>query len=358
MFVNELLAGFRIGYLPSSTNLHAPSDRRRFVRYAQSRGLSFELADPAKKYDLVVLSQSADLSVWSRYRRGKALVVYDSIDSYMSAGIYDWKSFLRGTSKFITRRSRYLQINYRRAVAEMCSRADAVICSTEEQRESILPFCKNVHIILDMHDGDIGAVKDSYDFGQTVNVVWEGLASSGIPMEMMRNLLEPIAEKRKLSLHLITDLTFHRFHDRYSRRHTSDEVNKYFGGMANNVYLYQWNPFALTQIGVSADFAIIPIDLDNPFHCGKPENKLLLFWRMGIPTLVSATPAYSRAMQLAGLDLACKDEDHWRERLCQLMSEQKFREDAGVKGLYTANTIYSETQMLDRWDHVFKSIVG
>ena len=37
--------------------------------------------------------------------------------------------------------------------------------------------------------------------------------------------------------------------------------------------------------------------MNDPMMVGKPKNKLLLFWRMGLPTLVSAIPSYKRAMQ-------------------------------------------------------------
>jgi hypothetical protein len=39
----------KIGYVPCSTSLELPGDRRRFVFYAQQRGIAFEIADPAKK---------------------------------------------------------------------------------------------------------------------------------------------------------------------------------------------------------------------------------------------------------------------------------------------------------------------
>ena len=68
----------RIGYVPMSNSLEAPGDRRRFVAYAKARNLEFTLATPEERYDLVVLSQMSDISVWCDYPHGK--VVYDFID--------------------------------------------------------------------------------------------------------------------------------------------------------------------------------------------------------------------------------------------------------------------------------------
>ena len=94
----------RIGYVPVSANLQGPGDRRRFVYYARSRNLQFEIADPDKSYDVVVVTQMADLSVWSRYYRGK--IIYDAIDSYLVIPKTNVKGILRGPAKYLAGGSR------------------------------------------------------------------------------------------------------------------------------------------------------------------------------------------------------------------------------------------------------------
>ena len=42
------------------------------------RNLNFEIADPTQDYDLVIVTEAADLSVWSEYKKGK--VIFDLID--------------------------------------------------------------------------------------------------------------------------------------------------------------------------------------------------------------------------------------------------------------------------------------
>ena len=65
--------------MPFSPTLKAPGDRRRFVAYAEARNLPFELARFDQHYDVVVLSEIADISIWSDYQQGK--IVFDFIDS-------------------------------------------------------------------------------------------------------------------------------------------------------------------------------------------------------------------------------------------------------------------------------------
>ena len=348
----------RIGYFPSSESLSAPSDRRRFVYYAKRRGLKFELANPRERYDLVVLNQRADLSIWSRYRPRDSRVIYDANDSYLSVPLTDMKQLQRGLFKFVSGQSRYLQLNYRRAVAEMCRRADAVVCSTDEQRELIMPLCRNAHLILDFQDEDVTLIKTNYGNGRCFHFVWEGLASSGIPMALLREMLEPISSEREVALHIVTNLVYLRYSNLIGKVHTPDEVARRFGRFACHVYLYQWNPFALANLATSADMALIPIDMNNAFQRGKPENKLLFFWRIGVPTLTSATPAYKRAMQRAGLDMACAGIEDWRVKLAHYMDDAASRDRAGVKGRHAANQFYSSEEMMLRWDEVMGSLFG
>lgn len=193
------LKGLRIGYVANSAAFTAPADRRRFVYYARKRNLPFEVAQPSENYDLVVVTQRADLSVWHNYRPGKAKIVYDAIDSYLGIPRSNLKGQLRGLSKFLTRQSRYLQLDYHRTVEQMCRRSDAVICSTEEQKKRLQSLCDNVHLIADFHTNDVTTVKANYTCGETFNFVWEGLASSGIPLDHLRQNLEPLRRKRKVA---------------------------------------------------------------------------------------------------------------------------------------------------------------
>jgi len=352
-----ILEGLRIGYVPATKDFTAPADRRRFHYYAKKRNLPFEIATPSETYDLVILSQCADLSVWHNYHKGNAKIVYEAIDSYLAIPRWDLKGHLRGLSKFVTRQSRYLQLNYHEAIKQMCGRADAVVCSTEKQRKQILPLCKNVHIILDIHTNEIRTMKTGYSSGDVFNIVWEGFATGNIPtFRLLREVLEPVGDKHKIALHLVTDLVYGRLHDRYVKCHTVDDIRRIFGDFAQNVYLYQWNSQLFSTIVCACDLALIPIPLDDPFSAGKPENKLLLFWRMGVPAVVSATPAYERVMRRCGLSMACRTPSDWQVTIEQYMNDESARRDAGQAGRRFAEEHYGEETILERWDNLFASL--
>ena len=52
-----------------------------------------------------------------------------------------------------------------------------------------------------------------------------------------------------------------------------------------------WIGIVLIVMASICDFGIIPVDQKSLFTLGKPENKLLLLWKLGLPVLVSNTKA-------------------------------------------------------------------
>jgi len=347
------LRNLRIGYVPYSPDLRYAGDRRRFCYYARKRNIVFELAKPSETYDIVVVTERGDLSMWSSYSRGEARVVYTLINRYLAVPRWDPKGLLRGVAKFVTREASHLQLNYWRAMEAMCERADAVVCTTQEQRQDILPHCQNVHVILDIHSDDVHAVKTRYASGDTFNFGWEGLAENIEPFLTIRDVLARLQQKRRIALHLVTELRYGRFMRKYWQSDTARLTAK----LPAPTYLYQWHPDTCSAVIAACDMALIPIALDKPVDAGKPENKLLLFWRMGVPTVASATPAYARAMRQADLPMACGTQDEWLDTLERYVASEAARRDAGQRGRRFAEEHYSEERILADWDKLFASVL-
>lgn len=349
MKVNKL----RIGYVPLTQDYEGPGDKRRFVYYARNKGLPFEIADPKKKYDVIVLTQNADLSVWSEYDLGGAKIVYDYINSYLSVPRYEIKGNLRGLAKYISGQNKYLRLNHWKAIESMCIRADAVICTTEEQDKFIKPFCKNTHVILDIHSFLYRHAKSDYKSNEIFNIVWEGQPANAYAFSTLKEVFSDLESRHELALHFVTDLNHARYCRRYGNISTGDIVKE----LSKRVYLYEWNELMCAQIICACDLAVIPIDMSNPLVIGKPENKLLLFWRMGMPTVTSSTPAYNRAMLKAGLDMTCLNKKEWINTIERYILDEKIRRIAGTKGQRVVDETYSINKTLKQWDNVFNSIL-
>jgi len=341
----------RLGYAPFSSNLTHPGDRRRFLAYARARGLAFEIARPEERYDVVVLSELADISVWPEYRHGK--IIYDSIDSYLAIPRTDIKQMLRGVAWFASGRHRRPLLNFPAALERMCSRADAVICTTEAQKQDITPFCANVHIILDIHDVAVKSKKSDYRAGVPFNLVWEGLPSNVPYLKAIGPVLHELSQRRPILLHIITDpdrpLLFGRF-----GRIDSAAVAR---GIFENIAFHRWDETTFSDIVTRGDAAIIPVALDDAFAAGKPGNKLALFWRVGMPVVTSATPAYRSMQQAVGLDhFACCSDAEWFAALDCLMTSEADRRDAGSRGYAFAASNFGAEKLLELWDDAFSSV--
>jgi glycosyltransferase involved in cell wall biosynthesis len=352
--MSGILDGLRVGYAPSAPDLTDPGDRRRFCFYADRRGVAFDVADLGRDYDVVVLTAMADIASWCRRPAGRTKLVYDLVDSYLALPRFDPRSLLRGVGKFAARQTRSLVLDYRAAMERMCRRADAVACSTEEQRAQILAFCPDVHVILDAH-GELGPVhKSDFALGDTVNLVWEGLPFTLGGFDGIVGVLRQLAAERPVALHLVTDLGF----PRYARRLGHVQTETLARRILPDTYLYQWNRHLLPAIVTACDVALVPLDLDDPLARGKPENKLLIFWRLGMPTVTSATPAYRRTMQRCGLDLTCEGPDDWAATLRRVLGDEDLRATSSKLGREFVESNHSEEQLLARWDGLFESVLS
>jgi glycosyltransferase involved in cell wall biosynthesis len=340
----------RIGYVPVDPSLKQPADYRRFSGYAKLRGLEFEEARWGETYDLVVLSCQADISLWKDYKHGK--IVYDLIDSYLSIPYSNIKGLFRGIAKFAARQNRNLRVNYWAALRDMCRKADVVVCTTEMQRSSILPYCENVHIILDLHTEVVTTIKQHYTSEGAFKLVWEGLPTNIHQLEMIHDVLKKISMKYPIELHVVTDLEGRMFLGRYGRMNSMDVVQRIF----KEAKVHAWDKETFSTIITECDAAIIPINLSDNLLAGKPENKLLLLWRLGMPVVASATTAYTRAMNDAGISLICKDNNDWVDKLERIIVDQELRCTAGRRGYKYASEHFGERQIVERWDRAFHSI--
>jgi glycosyltransferase involved in cell wall biosynthesis len=344
----------RIGYVPYGESFTPPGDYRRFVGYANYRGIQFEVARIEEKYDLVILSSRADISVWCDYPHGK--IVYDFINSYLDIPYNDIKGCLRGAAKYVSRQHARLELSYWESIRNMCRRADAVVCTTKLQKSRISPHCDNTHIVLDMHDAVVSEVKTNYKSGSIFKLIWEGLPENISQFDQICDVLYRLDKKHQLELNLVTDLVGYRFLGKFWKVSSFKIASKIFKKENIKIKVHAWNKKSCAELISKCDVAVIPINVTDPIEVGKPANKLLLLWRMGMPVVTSATPAYTSAMNKADLSLACNNDDQWFACLDKLIRNEDFRRSAGQKGKKFVEDNYSKIQLVEKWDKIFQSI--
>jgi len=340
----------RIGYVPYNQSLSAPGDVRRFCAYARLRELNFEIANINDVYDIVILSEQADITQWVNYTSGK--IVYDLIDSYLATSVFSSKNLLRGSYKYFSGSHLFWEFDYRKSVANLCKVAKAVVCTTEEQKATINRYCNNVHIILDIHSSVASKRKVDYARrGNAFKIVWEGLGVNIRQLYQIREALLNLSMDNNIELHIVTDPFIHRYLGKLGNISTQQIARDIFP----NSFVHLWHPSTCAQLICDCDLAVIPIDSD-PFNRGKPENKLLLLWKMGMPVVTTNTPAYQRAMCDAGLDLTCSDTATWIKTIQALIDNPGIRAMSGNKGYEYADQHFSEEQIASKWDNLFLTL--
>jgi len=236
----------------------------------------------------------------------------------------------------------------------MCRIADAVVCTSPEQQGEVSEFCANNHLILDAYEPLVRSSKTDYRGSEVANLVWQGFPENIRFFAEIREVLRRIQRSRRLAFHIVTNLEYGQYLQRRVWKQRAVQVARRF---LDNVYLYEWNEDTCSSIITACDLALIPLPLGDLMEARKPENKLLLFWRLGMPTVVSATPAYSRAMRECGLAMDCRTNQEWEETLLALLGNEEARRQAGQKGKGFAQKYHGEQTILKQWDTVFSSVL-
>ena len=100
---------------------------------------------------------------------------------------------------------------------------------------------------------------------------------------------------------------------------------------------------------------MIPIDLSVPMQRLKPENRLLIMWRLGLPCLVSPSPAYTRVAREAGVNAVCEDPDAWLKNFRELLNNPSFARDEILRGQNYLRENHTKSILLRKWDEAFES---
>jgi len=340
-----------ITYVPYKSSLDTPGDRRRFVFYAKERGIKIRLANSNEKYDIVYVTYGCNLSEWIEYKivNPDVKLVFELIDSYLfeSTGFL---SIFRGLARFFLGRENSLWFDYKRALRKMIMHSDAVVCSTHAQQLDIVRYNKNTHIVLDFFSSDINYRKFSQRSTGKLKLVWEGQAHTAINLLSLSSVFRRLGNR--IELCIITDPVIRSPVSILDRKTAS-----LLSSLECDYYFVDWDSLDFCRHISGCDLAIIPLANENPMMWNKPENKLLMFWEIGIPTLVSGTPAYKRVMDLAGLDFYCSTAEDWFNKISFFISSSvEYRESMIQKAELYISKYHTKEALLASWDSVFDSL--
>jgi hypothetical protein len=343
----------RIGYFPLSKDLTHPGDRRRLVYWAQTRGHELVL-NPDQNIDFIVASETTDLYQLLRSHKGIP-IVYDLIDAYLTPDS-QLRNYGRGFAKFINRSVTGRPKRYTETVQDYCKIASATICSSQEQSASIKRYSKNVHIILDSHDEIPLSSYRGQNHSSSKNIMWEGMPYTLPGLFEVRAPLYSLAKEFKMSLDIVTDLDFKKYLGKYVSQSTDDLIRNVYSDSPFTVNLIPWEINALVSKARSSHLGIIPVK-ENAFQWLKPENRLLIMWRLGLPCITSATPSFSRVSEATRSDFVCNSQTEWVFKISRVLEDPLYAEHNVLLGQKYLRENHSKEIFLSNWDNVVKSVI-
>jgi hypothetical protein len=345
----------KIGYVPNSCDLSHPADRRRIVYWAKKRGHEITLDLSAKK-DVIVLSGRADLTKWSELDVRPPLIL-DLVDGYLGNELF-WRDWLRGAGKILTGQNSGRIRPFRKIVGEACQLAQAVICETSEQRKTILPFCTNTHAILDFHEEfPMLPFRPETQSDNFPSLMWEGLPFTAKGLLQLEKAFIEISRSYPISLEMVTDLFYPLFLGRYFKQDTRKIIQGLPEVLGKQFRITEWNIEEVVDAAQRSHLAVLPLNPSGTLNPLKAENRLLMMWRIGLPTLVSPSLAYTRVMQVTEIDGVCHNPEEWKEKILLLMNSVKLREEWVNRGQQYIRDTHSEELVMSAWDNLIDSVI-
>ena len=349
------MSKLKIGYVPNSPDMGHPADRRRLAYWAKNRGHEITL-DLNQRHDVLVLSERADLTRWTEIEN-RAPLILDLVDGYLGKE-HLWRDWLRGAGKVITGHNSGAPRPYRKIVGEACQLAQAVVCETVEQRETILPYCANTHSILDFHEEFSMLPFNPELQGENFPaLMWEGLPFTAKGLLLLEDSFVEISKSLPISLEMITDLRYPLFLGKYFYQNTEKILQSIPRTLGNRFRLTEWNLEAVVEAAKRSHMAVLPLDPTGTLNPLKAENRLLMMWRIGLPTLASPSLAYLRVMRDTGIDGICGDSGEWKRKITEMMDSVGLRQESVEKGQQYIRDTHSKKIVLEAWDKLFESVL-
>lgn len=346
------MAILRIGYSSQVADMSHPADRRRLVYWAKQRGhvIIQNLTSPV---DVIVLSGRSNFAKVSEYRE-KAPVVIDLIDGYLKND-NPLVDLARGLGKIGTGQLSGKPRKYSAALSQAISQANATICASEEQRKPIKELTSNSHVILDFHE-EFPFLPFSERVSRRNQLLWEGQAFTANGLKSLESVLLRISQKTPIALSVVTDLEAPRILGQFGRRNTLDRIGNLPLVLGQDFKLTSWSIPNVVCEAQNSLISIIPLDPKNVLNPLKPENRLLIMWRLGLPCLVTPTLAYERVMREADILSVCETEVDWQNKLEELISMPSIRREIVEKGQTYIRKKHNAVDTLARWDEAIESV--
>lgn len=352
-----------IGVVPHAAGMTGAADRRRLGCWSSARQRQLETGSP-EACRVVVLPPLVDHAAWLAWRRGRSdrRVVLNVVDFRYLQEALDPGRDLGAVGRDAGRTllygkgaSRLLPPPYSRRLRAMLHEADIVVSSNAEHAAFLGRFDIRSKPILDCHE-EIPSLEVRQDTPlQSLRLLWEGkLATLPFLMELQPALTE-LARSTPIELTLCTDQYGYRFANRFGRITPINLVGDLTNVPGLTIRVIPWSPSSLAASAQRAHAAVLPVSAKDTAAWMKAENRAMVMWRLGLPVLMSATPAYRRVAEEAGAGGVVQQREQWFPSL-ELLLDDNWRLQQAIAGRQYVQAKHSPEVLHAAWDHVFADL--
>jgi hypothetical protein len=283
------------------------------------------------------------------WKSSSGLKIFDMVDGYLAEKDQKLKDLLRGLRGGRISPS---AISFTDQIKKTCRSADCVVVGSPEQAELIFPYNRNVHVILDDHSeyGEIKRLKPDARY-RPLTLFWEGLGITLKHLITIAPTLDKFLTDTNSRLLILTNLNYRKIGNKYIKVDSKKELSKHFRKSIERVSLISWSIESVRSAAREADLALLPINTADSFALYKPENKLLIYWRLGLPVLASPIPSYLRIANELDMEKAMVNGD-WEEHL-QLVSGTRYTREDGERIKEYLMKFHSQENLFRKWDSIF-----
>lgn len=338
-----------------SADLNQISDRRRSGLWINLP--DFEVVgDDGAPLEIQVITPFTDPFLLGRLKPG-VLTVLDIVDGYLIEDTPFIKDYLRYFFRSSKREALQKPKRFSKSLKEVCSKVNLIVVASNEQAKIAHLYNPHVTIIRDSHDELGKPLKmKAFDKTQEFNIFWEGLGFTIFHFEEAAKDLGVFLLETNSRLNLVTNETFPRYAGKFGKIDTKKLIQKIFGPAAKNVIIHSWSQEKVREIAKKCDFGVIPILENDKFGRLKPENKLLIYWRLGLQTLFSDTPSYVRLADEVGVSEYSVESGKWQEKLEEISRAQGCLNENMLNIHEYLSRFHSEEVILGQWKRALNSL--
>lgn len=248
---------------------------------------------------------------------------------------------------FLKRLYQKLIVNPRR-VAYLRS-FDAVVCACAAQARVLEKYISNVYIVPDVSFYHKKYVKKrALSIHDKIIFVWEGQGHNFPYVKELIDRNRDFFKKPDILLRIITDPINEK---------TGFSNEQYIKSLNINSEFIEWDQKTFIDYVGSAHIGIAIVDTYCKHAMFKPDNKLVNYLGLGLPTIASGTEAYVNFNeQCKESSIICFNNEDWTNALEFFRKHKEIIVQNGIFGRDFVLNNYDESNLILKWNNVIKEV--